>query len=434
MDRLRESWSIIWRETVGKPTVGRQEGNMAIARQVENAPAAREDAGSKIARHAGLLSGQLQQLRARMYPPKSEKTLRPFLTNEVSKLTSIPDSTLKLMSSEGRGPTPSRLENNHRVYTLAQINELREFFAKQKPAEALRFLPRRRPDEHLQVLAIANFKGGSAKTTTCVHLAHYLALHGYRVLALDLDPQASLSAMFGAQPEVDVGANETIYAALRYDDREKRPIREIIRKTYFDGVDLIPGNLEVMEYEHETPRVLANKSSSGAIFFERLKLALAEVEPDYDVVILDTPPSLGFLTLSAIYAATSMIITVHPAMLDVASMSQFLLMMGDLISVLNESGAQLDQDFIRYLVTRHDPNDGPQSQVVAMMRHLFGDDVLLPTAIESTAVEAAGLAKKSVYELEMGQIGRDTQKRAREAVDAVNEAIVRLINSSWGRE
>lgn len=407
---------------------------MAIATLVESSTVIREDAGHKITRHAGLLSGQLQQLRARMYPPKSEKTLRPFLTNEVSKLTSIPDSTLKLMSSEGRGPTPSRLENNHRVYTLKQINELREFFAVQKPNDALRFLPRRRADEHLQVIAIANFKGGSAKTTTCVHLAHYLALHGYRVLAIDLDPQASLSAMFGAQPEVDVGANETIYAALRYDDNERRAIHEIVRKTYFDGVDLIPGNLEVMEYEHETPRVLANKANSGAIFFERLKLALAEVESEYDVVILDTPPSLGFLTLSAIYAATSMIITVHPAMLDVASMSQFLLMMGDLISVLNESGAQLDQDFIRYLVTRHDPNDAPQSQVVAMMRHLFGDDVLLPTAIESTAVEAAGLAKKSVYELEMGQIGRDTQKRAREAVDAVNEAIVNLINSSWGRE
>ncbi len=406
---------------------------MAIARRAETDVQLKEDAAAKILRHAGLLSSQLQQLRTRMYPPKSEKTLRSFLTNEVSKLTSIPDSTLKLMSSEGRGPTPSRLENNHRVYTLAQINELRELFAKQKPSEALRFLPRRRPGEHLQVLAIANFKGGSAKTTTCVHLAHYLALQGYRVLALDLDPQASLSAMFGAQPEIDVGANETIYAALRYDDAERRPIRDIIRKTYFDGVDLVPGNLEVMEYEHETPRVLANKSSSGAIFFERLKLALEEVEQDYDIVLLDTPPSLGFLTLSAIYAATSMVITVHPAMLDVASMSQFLLMMGDLISVLNENGAQLDQDFIRYLVTRHDPNDAPQSQVVAMLRHMFGTDVLLPTAIESTAVEAAGLAKRSIYELEMGQIGRDTHKRAREAVDAVNEAIIRLVNDSWGR-
>ncbi|MGE6785888.1 plasmid partitioning protein RepA [Ensifer adhaerens] len=416
-----------------KPVIDRQEGKMAIAQRAENDVQLKEDAAAKILRHAGLLSNQLQQLRTRMYPPRSEKALRSFLTNEVSKLTSIPDSTLKLMSSEGRGPTPSRLENNHRVYTLAQINELRELFAKQKPAEALRFLPRRRPGEHLQVLAIANFKGGSAKTTTCVHLAHYLALQGYRVLALDLDPQASLSAMFGAQPELDVGANETIYAALRYDDAERRPIRDIIRKTYFDGVDLVPGNLEVMEYEHETPRVLANKSGSGAIFFERLKLALAEVEQDYDIVILDTPPSLGFLTLSAIYAATSMVITVHPAMLDVASMSQFLLMMGDLISVLNESGAQLDQDFIRYLVTRHDPNDAPQSQVVAMLRHMFGTDVLLPTAIESTAVEAAGLAKRSIYELEMGQIGRDTHKRAREAVDSVNEAIVRLVNDSWGR-
>lgn len=418
----------------GKPALGRQEGKMAIAQGAESVVPSKEDAGGKIVRHANLLSIQLQQLRTRMYPPKSEKTLRQFLTNEVSKLTSIPDSTLKLMSSEGRGPSPSRLENNHRVYTLAQINELRELFAIQKPSEALRFLPRRREGEHLQVLAVANFKGGSAKTTTCVHLAHYLALHGYRVLALDLDPQASLSALFGAQPEVDVGANETIYAALRYDEAERRPLRDIIRRTYFDGVDLIPGNLEVMEYEHETPRVLASKSSSGAIFFERLKLALADVEADYDVVILDTPPSLGFLTLSAIYAATSMIITVHPAMLDVASMSQFLLMMGDLISVLNESGAQLDQDFIRYLVTRHNPNDAPQSQVVAMMRHLFGTDVLLPTAIESTAVEAAGLAKRSVYELEMGQLGRDTHKRAREAVDAVNEAIVHLINMSWGRE
>lgn len=424
----------LWRDKVDKSALGRQEENMAIARRSQEAILSKEDAGIKIMRHANLLSGQLQQLRTRMYAPTSEKVLRPFLTNEVSKLTSIPDLTLKHWSSEGRGPEPGRLENNHRVYTLAQINELRALFAAQKPSDALKYLPHRRPGEHLQVLSIANFKGGSAKTTTCVHLAHYLALQGYRVLALDLDPQASLSAMFGSQPEFDVGPNETIYAALRYEESEKRPIRDVIRKTYFEGIDIVPGNLEVMEYEHETPRILANKTGSGAIFFERLKLCLAEVEDDYDIVILDTPPSLGFLTLSAIYAATSMIITVHPAMLDVASMSQFLLMMGDLIGVLNESGAQLDQDFIRYLITRHDPNDAPQSQVVAMMRHLFGADVLLPTSIESTAVEAAGLAKRSIYELEVGQIGRDTHKRAREAVDAVNASIVRLINDSWGRE
>jgi chromosome partitioning protein len=368
-----------------------------------------------------------------MYPPDAQKSLRFFMTHEVSKLTSIPESTLKLMSNEGKGPVPARLENNHRAYTLAQINELRELFASQKPAEALRYLPHRREGEHLQILAVANFKGGSAKTTTSAHLAHYLALSGYRVLAIDLDPQASLSAMFGAQPEMDVQQNETIYAALRYDD-ERRPIQEIIRKTYFSGIDLIPGNIEVMEYEHETPRVLAQKlNGSQSIFFERLRLVIAEVENDYDVVILDTPPSLGFLTLGAIYAATGLLVTVHPAMLDVMSMSQFLLMMGDLISVIRDAGAELHQDFLRYVVTRHDPNDQSQVHVVSMLRHLFAEDVLTPTAVESAAIETAGLAKRTLYELETGNVGAATVKRARESIDAVNGRIVDLIAESWGR-
>jgi chromosome partitioning protein len=392
----------------------------------------KEDAAQRIVRHAGVLSNQMQALRERMYPPHAEKALRHFMTNEVSKLTSIPESTLKTMSIEGKGPIPARLENNHRAYTLAQINELRRLFAEQKPSEALRFLPHRRSGEHLQIVAIANFKGGSAKTTTSLHLAHYLGLHGYRVLAIDLDPQASLSAMFGAQPEMDVGDNETIYAVLRHDDR-RRPIHEVIRKTYFAGVDLIPGNIEVMEYEHEIPRVLAQRSIKGGLFFERLRLAIAEADADYDVVILDTPPSLGFLTLGAIYAATGMVVTVHPAMLDVASMSQFLLMMSDLIGVIQEAGATLRQDFFQYLITRHDPNDQPQAQIVSMLRLLFSEEVLMPTAIESTAIEAAGLAKRSLYELEPGEIGRDTFRRARESVDAVNEGIRGLIIESWGR-
>lgn len=392
-----------------------------------------EDAVDKIVRHAGMLSEQLNVLRERMYPPEAQKSLRTFMTHEVSKLTSIPESTLRTMSIEGKGPTPDRLENNHRVYTLGQINELRSYFAEQKPAEAVQFVPHRRSGEHLQVLAVANFKGGSAKTTTSVHLAHYLALQGYRVLAIDLDPQASMSAMFGAQPEFDVQDNETIYATLRYDDK-RRPIRDIIRKTYFDGLDLIPSNIEVMEYEHETPRVLATRqANAGSIFFERVRLAIEEVEGDYDVVILDTPPSLGYLTLGAIYAATGMLITVHPAMLDVASMSQFLLMMGDLIGVIRDAGATLDKDFLHYLITRHDPNDQPQAQIVSLMRHLFGSDVLMPTAVQSTAIEAAGLGKRSLYELEPGEVRRDTYRRARESMDSVNETILNLIEKSWGR-
>ncbi|MEL6660861.1 MAG: plasmid partitioning protein RepA [Bacteroidota bacterium] len=394
---------------------------------------AEEDAADKIVRHAEALSQQLQDLRERMYPPEAQKSLRYFMTPEVAKLTAISESSLRTLSIEGKGPCPARLENNHRAYTLEQINQLRRYFADNHPTDTKQYLPHRSDNEHLQIIAVANFKGGSAKTTTSVHLAHFLALRGYRVLVVDLDPQASMSAMFGAQPEFDVATNETVYAALRYDNK-KRPIEEIIRPTYFAGLDIIPGNIEVMEFEYDTPRVLATKeSNAGSVFFERLAQALGQVEDRYDVVILDTPPSLGYLTLASLYAATGLLVTVHPAMLDVASMNQFLLMMGDLVGVIKEAGATMDKDFMRYLITRHDPNDHAQAQIVGLMRHLFIDDVLLPTAIESTAVEAAGLGKRSIYEVEPGEVPRNTLKRARESMDAVNEALLRLIETSWGR-
>lgn len=78
---------------------------------------------------------------------------------------------------------------------------------------------------------------------------------GYRVLAIDLDPQASLSALHGVQPEFDVGENETLSGAIRYDDR-RRPLSDIVRKTYFDNLSLILINLELMDFEHETPKAL----------------------------------------------------------------------------------------------------------------------------------------------------------------------------------
>ena len=157
---------------------------------------------------------------------------------------------------------------------MAQINELREYLASVRPKEALDFLPRRRAGEKLQVLTVANFKGGSAKTTTTLYLAQYLALAGFRVLAIDLDPQASLSAMFGYQPEFDSGRNDTLYGAIRYDE-DRRPLRDIIRPTYFDGIGLIPGNLELMEFEHQTPRaMIERRGRGGEIFFRRVSAAI----------------------------------------------------------------------------------------------------------------------------------------------------------------
>lgn len=393
------------------------------------------DTSARIERYVRLLSTQLQNLRERLYPPEAQKSFtRVFSTQDVSRLLNVPESTLRTLTLEGKGPLPEINGGGRRQYTLAHLAALRTFLAEARPDEALHLDPRRRPGEKLQVLSASNFKGGSGKTSTSLHLAHYLAIQGLRVLCIDLDPQASLTTTFGVQPEFDIGENETIYAALRY-DRDRRPLSEVIRPTYFLGIDLVPGNLEVQDFEFDTAMALRDRVRDGhGLFFERLHSALAEVEDRYDVVVLDTPPSLGYVSLTALYAATGLIITTAAAMLDVASVNQYLLMIMDITGVLADSGAPaLQHDFTKFLLTRYDPNDLPSKTVSGLLRSLFGDDVLLNEAYQSTAVQAAGLAKKSLYELEPGSVGRDALKRALESQDAVNGEIFKLIRTAWGR-
>jgi chromosome partitioning protein len=393
------------------------------------------DVDDVIGAHAELLGSQLHSISEALFPPAASKALRKFTSGEAAKLIGVSDSTLRKMSLAGEGPQPETTANGRRLYSLSDINEIRRIFARNaRGREAIEFVPQRRENEHLQVLAVTNFKGGSGKTTTSAHLAQYLALQGYRVLAVDLDPQASLSALLGVLPELNVGHNETLYAAIRYDD-ERRPLGDVIRNTYFDGLDLVPGNLELMEFEHTTPKALADGSAAdgGAIFFARVASALDDVADDYDVVVIDCPPQLGFLTLSGLCAATSMIITVHPQMLDVSSMSQFLLMTRDLLGVVRDAGGQLKFDFVRYLLTRYEPQDAPQTKVVALLRNLFDDHVLTNPMVKSAAISDAGLTKQTLYEIGPGNLTRSTYDRAMESLSAVNGEIEELMCAAWGR-
>jgi len=174
--------------------------------------------------------------------------------------------------------------------------------------------------------------------------------------------------MFGYQPEFDVAENTTLYGAIRYDD-QRVTMKEVVRPTYFSGISIVPGNLELMEFEHQTPRfMLQNRGRSEDLFFRRVAGAIAQGEDNFDMLVVDCPPQLGFLTMGALNAATGMIVTVHPQMVDVASMGQFLLMTSDLISVIEDAGGKLDYDFLRFLVTRHDPRDVPEQEIVGLMR------------------------------------------------------------------
>jgi chromosome partitioning protein len=392
-----------------------------------------ESALLRISRHAKALSGQMQALSATLFPPASRKTLRSFSSGEVARFLGVSDGYLRQLSLDGLGPSPALSSGGRRSYKPSQIQELRVYLAGARPKESLNFLPRRRPGDKLQILAVANFKGGSAKTTTALYLTQFLALEGYRVLAIDLDPQASLSAMFGFQPEFDIGEGETLYGAIRYDEL-RRPMRDVVRPSYFTGVSLVPGNLELMEFEHHTPRAMLDRQSRGGdLFFRRVAGAIAEVDDDFDFVVIDCPPQLGYLTMGALNAATAMLVTIHPQMVDVASMNQFLLMTSDVMGVIEEAGGRLDYDFLRYIVTRHDPNDVPETQIVALLRNLFGDDVLRATIWKSTAVANAGLTKQSLYELEKGAVGRAAYDRAVESVNGANREILDLLKKVWRR-
>lgn len=396
-------------------------------------------ADRQIAADAERLSAELAKLRGRLFPPSAMKTLRPFTSGEAARLIGVTDGYLRQLSISGEGPSPEVGAGGRRLYSLADVNALRAHLAGQGGAKARHYLRRRQPGEHLQVVAITNFKGGSGKTTTSAHLAQYLALQGYRTLAIDLDPQASLSALFGYQPELDLSGNDTLYGAIRYDD-ERVELSSIIRPTYFDGLDLVPGNLELQEFEHTTPQHLAARGQAqmgGAgqeLFFARVQQAISTVEANYDVVVIDCPPQLGYLTLSALCAATSVIVTVHPQMLDVASMSQFLFMTSDLLAVVREAGGELNFDFLRYLITRYEPNDGPQTQISGFLRTQFGDRVLTAPMLKSTAVSDAGLSKQTLYEVGRENFNRATYDRAYEALTAVNAEIEALLIQSWGRK
>jgi len=382
-----------------------------------------------IGRYAELLAANLNAQREIHFPPDARKFMRSLTSGEAAELLGVDHTYLRKLHRENKIPDVQMTGGNHRRYTLDDIGEIRKILESnaKKPGT---YLPGRRVGETLQVISVVNFKGGSGKTTTSAHLAQRLALKGFRVLAIDLDPQASLSALHGIQPETDLLDGGTLYDAVRYDDPV--PIRDVIRKTYIRDLDLIPGNLELMEFEHETPAAI--QKGGAKAFFARVSDALDIIEADYDVVVIDCPPQLGFLTMSALSASSGVLVTVHPQMLDLMSMSQFLRMTADLLGIIRDAGANLRFDWLRFLPTRYKVGDAPQTEVVTFIRSLFGRSVMVNHMVESTAISDAGLTKQTLYEAERKDFTRTTFERALDSMNAVNDEIAALIQTTWGRD
>jgi len=148
------------------------------------------------------------------------------------------------------------------------------------------------------IIAITNQKGGVGKSTTSINLAAGLALKGYKTLLVDLDPQGNTTRVF--IPESDeIPIEETLYNVLL----NFYPLFNIIKETKTDNLFIAPSHIRLSGFDLELSQVFDNRS-------ERLKRALSPIFDKYDYIIIDTPPSLGLLTINALTGSEKLVIPV----------------------------------------------------------------------------------------------------------------------------
>jgi len=382
----------------------------------------------QLVNESNLLDMRLNELAEALFAPTNQKVLRKFSSTETAKILCISDTYLREVTAAGFAADVEVSATGRRFYSLETINQLR--FALDAKLPTPKYLPWRRDAEMCQIVACVNYKGGSGKTTQSVHLAQYLALQGYRVLAIDLDPQGSMTSLLGFEPE-RTQPDETLYGAVRYEGKAK-PLAEIAIATYFTGIDLVPAGTFLMEIEYEVARVIGDRRYEK--FFNRLPRVLKEVGAHYDVIVLDTAPNLGFATLGSMCSATGLILTIHPHMLDTLSARQYLAMFTQTMKTLIDAGAAMNLAFVRYLFTRREINDHAQSKIVTLLRSLFEDRILHNEVLKSVAIAEAQLARQTLYDAPKNTLRRSTAERALESMNAVNAEIEALMHKAWGRK
>ena len=377
---------------------------------------------SDLARRAADLNQTIRDLATH---PNHRKTLRKFIAPEVAALLDLKVETLyrrldrHAQLPQGTTPNPRRRE-----FSLPEIFELRRAFQLASP---------RAPTQPGLIISICNFKGGVAKTTTAAHLAQYLVMHGYRVLLVDLDAQASLTQLFGILPHTEVGDDQTVRAFLEGPCFQGQPnpdwtgnLKSVVQPTHWHNLDLIPSNLGV--YGSEFAIAARLRSEEGFAFHRPLAEGLAPLRQDYDVIILDTAPSLSFVNSNAMFAADGLLITLPPAMIDLQSSSLFFELVAELMEAFNRTEAQPKAyDFASILLTRVRPNDGTHAQISKWIRQFFPQETCTHTMVQSSALEKVGPDLLTLYEVAEYDGDRRTLERAIDAMDGVNSEVEALI-------
>lgn len=361
----------------------------------------------------------VSDVRSRMLAPQAKKLAPLFSMTQLAVLCGIDKGQLAYRLSKDDLPTGQmNATGSRREFTLADART----WVKSFKLESLR------PNGKRAVtIAVGNFKGGVAKTTTAMTLAQGLSLRGHQVLVIDTDPQGSLTTLFGVLPDTDVSEEQTI-APLTSGDATS--IRSAIQSTYWDGIDLVAAAPALFAAEFMLPaRQMRDPSFQ---FWDVLNMGLESVRDEYDVILIDTPPSLSYLTINAFMASDGLIVPLPPNALDFASSAQFWSLFSDLASNLVQSaGLTKTFDFIHVLLSRVDASDAASSVVRSWISATYGEK-LLPVEIPKTSVTSSSSAEfGTVYDISKYDGNLKTYKRARDAYDRVADLIEQSVQSSW---
>jgi chromosome partitioning protein len=330
----------------------------------------------------------LQRMHERGNDPHQHKQLnRLFSPSEAADMVGRDRTTLAraeadlAMESLQRNPA-----NNRRVgYSLEQVQLFRKHFGT---------LPHRADADPPITIACQNFKGGVGKSTTCVNFAHYLALKGYRVLVIDTDSQATTTSMFGYMPDAQVTQEQTL---MPYLDSTESSLVYAVRKTYWPNVDLIPSCLALYEAEMAIAAHLAAQDDrlKRLEFFSELKYGIQTVSQHYDVVLLDSPPALGLISINVLLAADALLVPTAPRMYDFTSTVQFFRMVRNYISQID---ASKEYRWISVLTTLFDQRLVSHKQFFEVMQACFGDGILQHVFFQSSEIINSAVQYLGSYE------------------------------------